>query len=152
MLVCWAHMKLPSLFLIIFVCFVSYFHCSVETLREMSFIYCVDRGLQGKPELAFWSSFLLLGPYLVPISLWQKLRLVAVILEFHRKVTRSFLANFHGFCRFWQGPSPSFGALPVFMYKFPELISMTRDQFHKILLNILLISLKNTWSKWPILS
>ena len=151
-LVCWVHMKLLSLFWIIFVCFVSYFHCSVETLREMSFIYCVDRGLQGKPELAFWSSFLLLGPYLVPISLWQKLRLVAVILEFHRKVTRSFLANFHGFCRFWQGPSPSFGALPVFMYKFPELISMTRDQFHKILLNILFISLKNTWSKWPILS
>ena len=32
-LVCWAHMKLLSLFLIIFVCFVSYFHCSVEILR-----------------------------------------------------------------------------------------------------------------------
>ena len=105
-LVCWAHMKLPSLFLIIFVCFVSYFHCSVETLREMSFIYCVDRGLQGKPELAFWSSFLFLGPYLVPISLWQEPRLVAVILKFHRKVPRSFFGHFSWILPFLTRPKP----------------------------------------------
>ena len=88
-------MKLPSLFLIIFVCFVSYFHCSVEILGVKNVI--ADRGLQGKPELAFWSSFLFLSPYLGSVSSGQKLRLVAVILRFHRKVPRSFFGQFPAF-------------------------------------------------------
>ena len=100
----------------------------------------VDRGLQGKPELAFGSSFLFLGPYLIPIGLGQKPRLVAVVWIFHRKVPRSFLCHFQALLTFLTGLEPRLRGLSKALGRSPELIPMTRGPFHNILLSPLFIS------------
>ena len=77
-----------------------------KDLEKFPFTYCVDRGLQGKPELAFWSNFLFLSPYLGSESSGQKPRIVAQDSTFSRKVPRSFFGHISWILSFFTRPKP----------------------------------------------
>ena len=125
----WIHLLLTS-------------YLSQKDLEKFHLLTVFDIGLQRKPGLAFWSSFLFLSPYLSSESSGQKPRPVAVILEFHRKVTRSFFGPFPAYCHCSYcsaaGP-PSPG--PIFCEAF-ELIWSSWAQFWIIPFTFPLLQLK----------
>ena len=113
-----------------------------KDLEKMSFIYYVDIGLQPKPGPTFQSGFHFFWAYYSPLSLWQEPRLVAVILKFHRKMTRSFFGPFPAYCHCWHcfaagPPSPRPNLYEAF-----ELIWSSWAQFWIIPFTFPLLQLK----------